>query len=60
MIVDVSGPAVPRLSRAAIASFVRDVLRAARARGIAEVSIAFVEVNEGNPLHVFQGLEGFH
>ena len=42
MIVDVSGPAVPRLSRAAIASFVRDVLRAARARGIAEVSIAFV------------------
>jgi probable rRNA maturation factor len=42
VIVDVSGPAVPRLSRAAIASFVRDVLRAARARGIAEVSIAFV------------------
>jgi len=42
VIVDVSGPAVPRLSRAAIASFVRDVLRAARARGIEEVSIAFV------------------
>ncbi len=42
MIVDVSGPAVPRLSRAAIASFVRDVLRAARAKGIEEVSIAFV------------------
>lgn len=42
MNVDVSGPAVPRLSRAAMASFVTDVLRAARARGIEEVSIAFV------------------
>jgi probable rRNA maturation factor len=42
VIVDVSGPAVPRLSRAAISLFVRDVLRAARARGIAEVSIALV------------------
>lgn len=42
MIVDVSGPAVPRLSRAAIAAFVHDVLRVARARGIEEVSIAFV------------------
>lgn len=42
MIVDVSGPAVPRLSRAAIAAFVRDVLRAARAKGIEEMSIAFV------------------
>ena len=42
MIVDVSGPAVPRLSRASIALFVGRVLRAARARGIAEVSIAFV------------------
>ena len=42
MIVDVTGPAVPRLSRAAIAAFVRDVLRAARAKGIEEVSIAFV------------------
>jgi probable rRNA maturation factor len=42
VIVDVSGPAVPRLSRAAIALFVRDVLRAARAKGIEEVSIAFV------------------
>ena len=42
MIVDVSGPAVPRLSRAAIALFVQQVLRAARARGIEEVSIAFV------------------
>ena len=42
MIVDVSGPAVPRLSRAAIAAFVTRVLRAARARGIEEVSIAFV------------------
>jgi len=40
--VDVSGPAVPRLSRAAISTFVAQVLRAARARGIAEVSIAFV------------------
>jgi probable rRNA maturation factor len=40
--VDVSGPAVPRLSRASLAAFVRDVLRAARARGIEEVSIAFV------------------
>ena len=43
MIVDVSGPAVPRLSRAAITSFVEQVLRAARARGIAEVSIALVD-----------------
>ena len=42
MIVDVSGPAVPRLSRAAISSFVHDVLAATRARGVAEVSIAFV------------------
>jgi probable rRNA maturation factor len=42
VIVDVSGPAVPRLSRASIALFVGRVLRAARARGIAEVSIAFV------------------
>lgn len=42
MIVDVSGPAVPRLSRASIATFAAQVLRAARARGIAEVSIAFV------------------
>ena len=42
MIVDVSGPAVPRLSRAAIAAFVARVLRAARARGIEEISIAFV------------------
>jgi len=42
VIVDVSGPAVPRLSRAAITLFVAAVLRAARARGIAEVSIAFV------------------
>jgi probable rRNA maturation factor len=42
VIVDVSGPAVPRLSRVAIALFVRDVLRAARAKGIEEVSIAFV------------------
>lgn len=42
IVVDVSGPAVPRLSRAAIAAFVADVLRAARARGIEEVSIAFV------------------
>lgn len=42
MNVDVSGPAVPRLSRAAISSFAAQVLRAARARGIAEVSIAFV------------------
>lgn len=42
MIVDVSGPAVPRLSRASIALFVGRVLRAARARGIEEVSIAFV------------------
>jgi len=42
VIVDVSGPAVPRLSRAAIAAFVARVLRAARARGIEEISIAFV------------------
>jgi len=42
VIVDVSGPAVPRLSRASISLFVERVLRAARARGIAEVSIAFV------------------
>jgi probable rRNA maturation factor len=42
VIVDVSGPAVPRLSRAAISLFVGRVLRAARARGIEEVSIAFV------------------
>ena len=42
MIVDVTGPAVPRLSRASIASFVERVLRASRARGIEEVSIAFV------------------
>jgi len=42
VIVDVSGPAVPRLSRAAISAFVSLVLRAARARGIEEVSIAFV------------------
>ncbi|HEV2722044.1 MAG TPA: rRNA maturation RNase YbeY [Thermoanaerobaculia bacterium] len=41
MIVDVSGPAVPRLSRAAISAFVAQVLRAARGR-FAEVSIAFV------------------
>src|ERR1041385_2114841 len=40
--VAVTGPAVPRLSRAEIAAFVARVLRAARARGIAEVSIAFV------------------
>jgi probable rRNA maturation factor len=39
--VDVSGPAVPRLSRASIASFVAQVLRTARGR-FAEVSIAFV------------------
>jgi len=39
--VDVSGPAVPRLSRAAIASFVSQVLRAARG-SFEEVSIAFV------------------
>jgi len=45
VIVDVSGPAVPRLSRAAIASFVREVLRAARGR-FAEVSIAFVTDTE--------------
>ena len=43
MIVDVTGPAVPRLSRASIGDFVERVLRAARARGIAEVSIAFVD-----------------
>jgi probable rRNA maturation factor len=42
VIVDVSGPAVPRLSRASIAAFVERVLRAARAKGIEEVSIAFV------------------
>ena len=42
MIVDVSGPAVPRLSRAAIAAFVTRVLRAAHAKGMEEVSIAFV------------------
>ena len=42
MIVDVTGPAVPRLSRAAMAAFVQRVLRAARAKGIEEVSIAFV------------------
>jgi len=42
VIVDVSGPAVPRLSRAAIALFVQRVLRAVRAKGIEEVSIAFV------------------
>ena len=41
MNVDVSGPAVPRLSRAAIASFVAQVVRAAHGR-FAEVSIAFV------------------
>ena len=41
MTVDVSGPAVPRLSRAAISSFVAKVLRASRGR-FAEVSIAFV------------------
>jgi probable rRNA maturation factor len=40
--VEVTGPAVPRLSRAGIAAFATGVLRAARARGIAEVSIAFV------------------
>lgn len=43
MTVDVTGPAVPRLSRASIAAFVQQVLRAARARGIEEVSIAFVD-----------------
>jgi probable rRNA maturation factor len=42
VIVDVTGPAVPRLSRAAIALFVQRVLRAARATGIEEMSIAFV------------------
>jgi probable rRNA maturation factor len=42
VIVDVSGPAVPRLSRAAIAAFVERVLHAARARGIEEISIALV------------------
>lgn len=41
MNVDVSGPAVPRLSRTAISSFVHSVLRAARGR-FTEVSIAFV------------------
>jgi probable rRNA maturation factor len=39
--VDVSGAAVPRLSRAAIASFVAQVSRAAHGR-FEEVSIAFV------------------
>jgi probable rRNA maturation factor len=43
VIVDVSGPAVPRLSRAEIAAFAQRVLRAAGAKGIAEVSIAFVD-----------------
>ena len=43
MNVEVSGPAVARLSRADIAAFAQRVLRAAGAKGIAEVSIAFVD-----------------